>query len=242
MKLDCQMTKRGMRALTRVDVLACIGVALMLVWVFAPSFLGGNRKKKSTRIRCVNNLKNIALGARIFAADHNDRLPMSVPLEEGGSQEYRESFRNVWRHFAVLSNELSTPKLLVCPDDAKTRIVASSFAPARSSRPYVTNFWQNANLSYFLGVDAQAYGEMFWAGDRNLTNSGPSAIRGREARLERLGAGGDSRQNPGWDEHTHRHQGNVVLADGSALQLSNAKLGAALQKTGDAGNRVAIPD
>src|SRR5262249_27220176 len=50
-------------------------------------------KEKAQRIACVNNLKQIGLAARIWAADHRDVLPPD---------------------FVTMSNELSTPKLLIC--------------------------------------------------------------------------------------------------------------------------------
>ena len=34
---------------------------------------------------------------------------------------------NSWRHFQVMSNELNTPKILVCPEDA-SKSAASNFA------------------------------------------------------------------------------------------------------------------
>ena len=56
----------------------------------------GEARKKADRIKCVNNLKNVGLGARIWATDNKDHLPMD---------------------FVTMKNELSTPKILVCPSD-----------------------------------------------------------------------------------------------------------------------------
>ena len=53
-------------------------------------------KEKAERISCVNNLKQIGLAARIWATDHQDVLPSD---------------------FLVMSNELSTPKVLICRGD-----------------------------------------------------------------------------------------------------------------------------
>ena len=53
-------------------------------------------QEKAMRIQCVNNLKQIGLAARIWANDHQDVLPTD---------------------FVTMSNELSTPKILVCPAD-----------------------------------------------------------------------------------------------------------------------------
>lgn len=53
-------------------------------------------KEQAERVSCVNNLKQIGLAARIWANDHGDVLPGD---------------------FLTMSNELSTPKILVCPGD-----------------------------------------------------------------------------------------------------------------------------
>jgi hypothetical protein len=53
-------------------------------------------REKAGRIKCVNNLKNVGLGARIWATDNGDHLP---------------------KDFATMKNELNTPKILICPKD-----------------------------------------------------------------------------------------------------------------------------
>ena len=73
-------------------------------------------------IRCVNNMKQIGVAFRIYAADHADRFPFNVPSKEGGTMELSamgaDGFdRDAARIFQVLSNELSTPSVLVCPAD-----------------------------------------------------------------------------------------------------------------------------
>jgi hypothetical protein len=54
--------------------------------------------------------------------DHHDQFPFNVSTNEGGTREFcaRDSDgfdRNAWRHFQVVSNELSSPAFLVCPRD-----------------------------------------------------------------------------------------------------------------------------
>jgi hypothetical protein len=54
-------------------------------------------RKKAERIKCVNNLKNVGLAARIWAADNGDK---NLPID-----------------FATMNNQLGTPKILICPSD-----------------------------------------------------------------------------------------------------------------------------
>ena len=66
-----------------------------------------------------------------------------------------------------MSNELSTPIILLCPND--------------KSRTYATSFKGNlkdTNLSYFINVDSvPADGSSLLCGDRNLTNKASAGSR-----------------------------------------------------------------
>jgi len=88
-------------------------------------------KHRAQSINCVNNLKQIGLAYKIWALDNNDQYPFTVSTNAGGTREWvRPSTdgtdRNPALHFQILSNELSTPKILVCPGDA-SKIAALDF-------------------------------------------------------------------------------------------------------------------
>jgi hypothetical protein len=100
-------------------------------------------KERAQRINCANNLRQVGLGFKIWAGDHQDGFPFNVSTNQGGTLELcslgSDGFdMNAMLHFQVLSNELSTPRILVCPGDA--------------SRQPAVNFQnlQSANVSYQL--------------------------------------------------------------------------------------------
>jgi hypothetical protein len=79
---------------------------------------------KAQEISCQNNMKQIGLSFRTWAIDNNDNFPFNVSTNKGGTLELcalrSDGFdRNAAFHFRVMSNELSTPKILVCPADRK---------------------------------------------------------------------------------------------------------------------------
>ncbi|MSU58002.1 MAG: hypothetical protein EXS35_07460 [Pedosphaera sp.] len=63
-------------------------------------------REKALSINCINNLKQIGLAARVWGLDHKDTYPPD---------------------FLSMSNELNTPKILVCPAETN-RLAAATFA------------------------------------------------------------------------------------------------------------------
>jgi hypothetical protein len=80
-------------------------------------------KERAQSITCINNMKQIGLAFRIWEGDNNDQFPFNVSTEKGGTQQLSERNENgfdrmSYAHFQVMSNELNTPKILVCPSDS----------------------------------------------------------------------------------------------------------------------------
>jgi len=205
---------------TLVALLVIVAVLAILAAMLLPALAAA--KKKAQRINCVNNLKQCDLAFRIWEGDNNDKYPMDTPVANGGTKEY-DTGADTFRHFQVMSNELSTPKILICPAD--TRTVAANFVRLK-----------NANVSYFVGLDAnEAYPQRLLDGDRNITGATDP-----ENGILKLVPGGPA----GWTTAMHNNQGNVGLADGSVQEFSNSGLRQALKYSGDPTNiwRLALPE
>src|SRR5277367_1938035 len=123
---------------TLVALLVIIAVLALLAAMLLPALAA--EKKKAQRINCVNNLKQCGLAFRIWEGDNGDQYPMNVPMAKGGTKEF-DTGADTFRHFQVMSNELSTPKILICPADIRT--IAANFVSLK-----------NKNVSYFVGLDA----------------------------------------------------------------------------------------
>jgi len=192
-------------------------VVSVLVIFFIPSMT--RRPGTATRIKCVNNLKQVGLAFRIFATDHNERFPMDVPAAQGGTKEL-VPFGAVFPHLVVISNELSTTKLLYCPKD--NRVAPTNFAELRDE-----------HLSYFIGLDAREQNpQSILAGDRNIA-VGSNAL----PRILTLKTNDPVR----WTKDMHVEAGDLLFGDGHVDQLSNGRLREAVRETGMATNRLAIP-
>ena len=147
--------------------------------------------------------------------------------------------------FRVMSNELSTPKILFCPEDQR-RIQAASFSPTAGSvvgGNQVVYLSNNSNVSYFVGLDAwEDSPSSFLSGDDNWLVGGEAsnvASKGVPVRSGVLAIWTNTAV--AWSEARHDRKGNIGLADGSVQSFSNAKLTEALRHTGMATNRLVFP-
>ena len=110
-----------------IEMLVVLAILLAAAVVLL-SILG--RPHTHSRISCITDLKQIGLSFKTWSLDNNDRFPMQVSITNGGTKELVNTGA-VYVHFLVMSNELSTPKLLVCPE-AKHLLPREAFwtAPA----------------------------------------------------------------------------------------------------------------
>lgn len=174
---------------------------------------------RSSRVGCVNHLKQLGLAHRLWSNDHGDEFVFASAAPESSRAFVNSS--QVFRHYQALSNELVTPKVLRCAND-RARTAATTFQPLL-----------NTNLSYFVGLDAhEGDPAQILSGDRNLTGGTWSGgyLRTLTPRTE-----------AGWTAELHQFNGNVGLADGSVQQLSTNALRKHLAGMTNAVIRLAAP-
>ena len=195
-------------------MVACVG----LVAVLLPTLVGP--RVDYSRVVCTNNLRQIGLAFRTWALDNQDLFPMQVSVTNGGTMELVAS-GVVSPHFEVMSNELSTPRILLCPYDEK-RIYATNFVGLRDT-----------NLSYFVNMDAtKGDGSRLLCGDRNLTNRARPG-----SRLVPL----TEADTIGWTKEMHQEKGYLIFGDGRVDWLTNGSVREAISIGGGTTNWLAVP-
>jgi len=177
-------------AFTLIELLVVIAIIAILAAMLLPALAAA--KKKAQKISCTNQLKQVATAFKVWEGDNGDRYPMSVSTSAGGAKEYvahangnaianATGVYNPAMAFDVMSNELSTAKILYCPSDSRGGSYATNWS--FSSLMAVPNATPTAalsaptSISYFINGDAanDADPQMVLSGDYNIGNNNSSA-------------------------------------------------------------------
>jgi prepilin-type processing-associated H-X9-DG protein len=217
MKLN--FSERKNRATTFFEALVVLACLLILAAVFLPAL---THARVSQKLSCSSNLKQVNLAFRIWEGDNANQYPMSVSVTNGGAMELIEA-GNVAGCFELASNEMSTTKIFVCPDDP--------------NRTFATNFkdLNGSHISYFLSADvsSEENPQMVLDGDDNIAISG----KPRPSGLVDI----SSNVLVSWFGTRHGGCGNIGFADGSVDEQSSNGLQQEFQDNGLATNRIAFP-
>lgn len=201
-------------AFTLIELLVVIAIIAILAAMLLPAL--ANSKVQAQTVSCLSNAKQVGLGFRLWAHDNDSHFPWQVDWTVGGSLNALE-----WAdHYRVCANELSTPKIVVCPAD-REKAVASEW-PLLSGAE---------NVSYWVGLSAEEQNpQSLLTGDSKFTGGGGGL---EPYWTPAVGSSIDLTWSQG---QSHQGKGNIILSDGSGKTMrgneAREQIAAALEGAG----------
>lgn len=219
--------------MTLFEAILVLFIIALLAVILLPPLI--SQHPHNHRVNCVNNLKQVGLAFLIWSGDNGNKYPMGVSVTSGGTMELMNT-PDAWKVFQVMSNELSTPKILFCPEDSLRGSAATNWTDELKTK-----------ISYFAGLDATETNSFaFLAGDGNFILDDVPANHDLVNVTANASLKWDTTRHrdktvQGWFNKSKTAWGNIVLGDCSVQSLSQVGLKNAIAQTGFVTNRLAIP-
>ena len=209
--------KNNNKGFTLIELLVVIAIIGILASMLLPAL--AKAKAKANRIKCVNNLGSIGKASLGFAQDNTERLPWQLTPLQQTNHKYAAGSIGVGAasevvNIAAMRSELQTPKILASPCDP-TRAAANET---------LQGVWKTASSAQIAAGLSYAFAT---GGDTQRPATVLALTSNVKSDLNSSWSGADETPIPAEAfAGLNKSQGQLVNADGSAKQSTNADLGA----------------